>query len=115
MTALRLFAIIGIFFCTMIGWFILGGTISSRTNDKSSVLGHSVEENWGGTHKQFNPKAYIYHSVDETYIDRSVNAAGQTIEQERTHKVERPKHIEFTQSKITTDLQVDYRQKGLLW
>lgn len=115
MTPLRLIAIIGIFFCTMIAWFILGGSINMRTNEKTVQLGQRVENNWGGTHTQLAPEFYWYETVFDTTMETSTSASGQVAHQQKITARKEKRKLEVTQSDIAADIKVDYRQKGLLW
>ncbi|MBX7152854.1 inner membrane CreD family protein [bacterium] len=115
MTPFRLIAIIGIFFCTMIAWFILGGSINMRTSEKTIQLGQRVENNWGGIHTQLSPEFYWYETLYDTTMETSTSANGQTIRQQRVTTRKEKRKLEVTRNDITADIKVDYRQKGLLW
>lgn len=115
MTPLRILAVIGIFFCTMIGWFILGGSIAFRTGEKTAILGQRVEDNWGGEHVQFQPMFYVIETVLDTTIETATNASGQTTQIKKTTAKKVRRYIETASGDVTADLKVDYRQKGLLW
>lgn len=58
MTVLRLFAILFIFVCTAIGWFVLGGAIDNRTYESNRTAVGSVAEGWGPVMTQEHPTAY---------------------------------------------------------
>lgn len=114
MSTIRLMAVIGIFFCTTIGWFILGGSIAMRTEEKSSVLGKRVADNWGGEHRQIHPVFYRMETVIDTIVETTTSDG----KERRTEKMvsrQRPIDIPASQSKVDVSLDVDYRQKGLLW
>ncbi len=114
MNTARLMAIIGIFFCTTIGWFILGGSIAFRTEEKSSLLGKRVEDNWGGEHRQAHPTFYRLEAVTDTVVETSTTNGKET----RVEKlVTRQRHVDIPTSSanVNVALQTDYRQKGLLW
>lgn len=49
MTAVRFFAIIGIFIVVSIGWMILGGTIDFRTRNLGESLSKEVDAQWGAS------------------------------------------------------------------
>jgi inner membrane protein involved in colicin E2 resistance len=115
MTVPRLLAVIGIFFCTMIAWFILGGSIAFRTNEKTTMLGQRVEDNWGGEHVQLHPMFYTIESVIDTTTESMTSATGQTTQVKKTTTKKIRRYIETSSGDVTAGLKVDYRQKGLLW
>ena len=55
----HLLAIIGIFFCTCIGWGILGSALALRTNSASTELLQEVTQNWGPPLRQAHPSFYF--------------------------------------------------------
>jgi len=55
----HLLAVIGIFFCTCIGWVILGGALTLRTNEASTELLQEVTQNWGPPLRQAHPSFYF--------------------------------------------------------
>ena len=55
----HLLAVIGIFFCTCIGWFMLGGALTLRTNEASTELLQEVTQNWGPPLRQAHPSFYF--------------------------------------------------------
>lgn len=114
MSALRLMAVIGIFFCTAIGWFILGGSIAVRTEEKSSVLGKRVVDNWGGEHRQMHPVFYRMEAVIDTVVE-TTTSGGKAQRTEKLVSRQRPIDVPASQSKVEVFLDVEYRQKGLLW
>jgi len=58
MTTKRLFAILFIFCCTAVGWFILGGALDLRTGQSSSASWDRVSDTWGPVMRQLHPTAY---------------------------------------------------------
>ena len=55
----HILAIIGIFLCTCVGWFILGGAVSLRTASTSEVLDGEVIRNWGPPLRQAHPSFFF--------------------------------------------------------
>ncbi|HMY37074.1 MAG TPA: hypothetical protein PKW36_13275, partial [bacterium] len=115
MTTPRLFAIMGIFFCTMIAWFILAGSISFRTDEKRLSFGPRMASHWGGVHKQETPQLFYHVKEWAVTKETSTNAAGASVTVEKSSEVDVKKNIECGKTQINADFEVDYRQKGLLW
>lgn len=92
----RLIAITFIFAATSIAWIILGASIHERTGSANQSLRGKMESSWGGPHQQRAPQASF------------------TIAQSGALP---PVVHELTplSSRIQVSLDVDHRQKGLLW
>jgi hypothetical protein len=86
-------AIAFIFLCSAVGWFILGATVESRTNDAGSGLGPRVASSWGSPQQQVPPAA--------TSSRASVSPVTWQLPLER--------------SRVRAALDLEQRQKGLLW
>jgi inner membrane protein involved in colicin E2 resistance len=96
-----------IFVCTSIAWMILGATISVRTDSPvSSELKSRVAASWGTAQEQPQPTASYDHQV----IYKKETEHG-TKEIEKTETVPVP----IDSSKIDVVLNLNHRQKGLLW
>lgn len=106
----RIVAITFIFICTSIAWALLGGTIFSRTYDLSSVADGRVESTWGAPQNQSPPSA-SFSVVSKVKEETTEN--GKKIEKivERTDVTSLP--LESSSIDVVLDLQ--HRQKGLLW
>jgi hypothetical protein len=96
MTVARLIAIGFIFACVTVAWLILGGSIVVRTAEFGSQLAPRVNELWGPPLAQVAPSAYL-GAVDKTTNQQP------------------PSILALDSSDIKVDLDLDYRQKGLLW
>src|SRR6185295_3029774 len=92
---LRLAAITLIFVSTSIAWMILGGTIAWRTDESSGRLRGSVTSLWGAPHAQKAPFA-------ESLTPPPTPAA-------------KPITAPPDASDIRASVNLEYRQKGLLW
>ena len=104
-------AIVFIFICTAIAWGILGGTIFSRTySDQNQRISGAVESNWGTPQAQMPPAAA--YSVTQTRTDVRVED-GKTISRPVTELVPFPLPLE--RSRVDVTLNLDHRQKSLLW
>jgi inner membrane protein involved in colicin E2 resistance len=103
----RIAALVFIFVCTSIAWIILGATIFSRTNSPlSGELKSRVAGNWGTAQQQSPPVATYQHEFIRTVED------GKETKQIKASEAI-PLPLEATKADVTLDL--DYRQKGLLW
>lgn len=106
----RLLAIILIFVCASIAWAILGGTIFSRTYDMDSRLKSSVERIWGASQTQRSPNA--------TYRVSKTRKKISYVNKKKVVKLEKywvSYSVPLVGSDIQSDINLDYRQKGLLW
>lgn len=94
MTVRRLIAIVFIFGCVTVAWMILGSSIFYRTemSDTSRWLGDEVEELWGSEHVQRAPVVVL------------------PAHQQGPHAT-----VDLESSTIFVDLELEHRQKGLLW
>jgi inner membrane protein involved in colicin E2 resistance len=106
----RIAAILFIFFCTAIAWAILGATIVNRTNTSRSELTGKVASTWGSPHEQSAPKATY---VVKTTHPKVTIADGRRIEQ--TEEETAVYALPLESSKVNVALDLEYRQKGLLW
>jgi hypothetical protein len=88
----RIAAITFILACTSAAWFILAATIEHRTYQSDDRLRPGVASVWGSPQEQRPPSA-SYEMVGPTA----------TI------------HLPLESSRINVGLNLDYRQKGLLW
>lgn len=106
----RIAALIFIFFCTSVAWFILGATLSFRTSDADARLRNRVVSIWGAPHEQGPPAAFyeevVAKAVTSTQAGKPV--AGTVYEPEA-----RPLPLES--SRVNVHLDLEHRQKGLLW
>src|ERR1700733_1424778 len=100
-------ALVFIFVCTTIAWLILGTTIVSRSySPLSDQLKSRVSSNWGTAQEQAPPKA--------TYTRELITfeGSGRDPKQITTTQVV-PLPLEAT--KVDATLDLEHRQKGLLW
>ncbi|HEV7514224.1 MAG TPA: inner membrane CreD family protein [Candidatus Acidoferrum sp.] len=106
----KLAAITFIFACTSLAWIILGTTLLSRTGSRSDQLDGHVASTWGTSQEQSPPTA--------TYEDSEVKSTT-TIEDGRTivHNTTLVQQYCFSlqSSRVHVNLNLDPRQKGLLW
>jgi inner membrane protein involved in colicin E2 resistance len=106
----RIGALVFIFCCTSLAWLILGKTIFSRTYQSNPELKQRVESSWGSPQKQQPPTAsyaYVVTSKKMTTVD------GKSVEQ--VAEEHRDAQLPLESSRIDVDIDLDHRQKGLLW
>jgi inner membrane protein involved in colicin E2 resistance len=93
-----------------VAWAILGATIFARTYDSGSVSSSKVESTWGTKQNQAPPNAsYIKQVPKEGDVVENGRIVRKTWNEDVT--VDLP----LESSKITVDLDLEHRQKGLLW
>ena len=106
----RIIAIAFIFVCASAAWIILGATIFSRTYDSDQTLEGRVASLWGAPHTQSPPVASCEHKVPKTT---------ETVEDGKkksvTEQLSVTDFLPVESSRIDVALDLDYRQKGLLW
>jgi inner membrane protein involved in colicin E2 resistance len=108
--AKRLAAIIFIFVCTAIAWVILGSTILARTYSFTSNLKDKVASTWG-TRQEQKPAAASYMREVTRTEEYQENGERRTREV-KTWVTER---LPLEGSRINVGLNLEHRQKGLLW
>ena len=106
----RIAAISFIFICTTIAWMILGSTIYSRTGSSNEHLEGRVASTWGTLQEQ-SPPAATYKKTELSAVTEQDH--GKTVI--RQDKIERMIGLPLDSSRIDVNLQLDHRQKGLLW
>jgi inner membrane protein involved in colicin E2 resistance len=106
----RIAAIIFIFLCTTFAWAILGATIFQRTYDSGSSSESRVASTWGAPQNQSPPTA----SFEELVPKKEVTTEnGKKIERVTQEKV--TTELPLESSHLNVDLNLEHRQKGLLW
>src|SRR5262245_5727258 len=106
----RLIAIGFIFICTSVAWFVLAGVTTTRTHFADKSLRQQVESVWGAPQAQQPP------SVTWTErVPRKIESLedGKKVVKVVEHLVTRA--IPVQGSDIGVTLNLDHRQKGLLW
>jgi hypothetical protein len=106
----RVAAILFIFFCTAAAWGILGATIFARTYSANESLRGRVHSTWGVPQVQRPPVACWTEQMLKTA--ESIED-GKKVTRTVTERIARP--IPTVACDIQVNLQLEYRQKGLLW
>jgi hypothetical protein len=106
----RLIAVGFIWFATSVAWLFLGSTIQYRTTHSDSALRTKVESTWGGEQWQSPPA--VSYTVEEQREEVEITDGKKTV---RTKKVKAQRIIEPELSRLQVNVELNPRQKGLLW
>ncbi len=115
MTVARLIAILLIFCCSTVAWFILGASVAQRTGTSDHMLDVEVTQLWGGRHVQGAPQVWIRETEERTETIEEENEAGETMTRVVTKEIERWRPLSLDSSDIAVALDLEHRRKGLLW
>jgi len=107
----QLIALVFIFVCTSVAWMILGGTLSSRTYSSNNQLQGRVASTWGAPQVQTPPTAV--YKVKEARTIKAEDIHGKVFT--RTEEVVNTYSLPVDGSNINVNLNLNHRQKGLLW
>jgi inner membrane protein involved in colicin E2 resistance len=106
----RIAAITFIFLCTAVAWGILGATIFQRTYDLGTSSESRVASTWGAPQNQVPPTASFSEIVPKK--EESTENGRKIV---RVTQEPRTTELPLEGSHITVDLNLEHRQKGLLW
>jgi inner membrane protein involved in colicin E2 resistance len=106
----RIAAITFIFLCTAFAWAILGATIFQRTYDSGSASDSRVASTWGAPQNQSPAVAFYEQTVPHKEVKTENGLRIETVTQQ-TETVWLP----LEGSHLNVDLNLEHRQKGLLW
>ena len=106
--AQRIAALSFIFICTTIAWMFLGSTIADRTYTLSPDLKSQVASSWGTEQNQSSPKVQYEHKYKRDLVDTISH-------KNNSEDVSETLPIELEASKLDVTLDLQHRQKGLLW
>jgi len=106
----RIIAIVFIFICTCVAWAVLGATLFSRTYDSGAVSSGQVASLWGTAQNQAPPTAS--YKTTTTLQQAGIENEIQVI---KTISEDHITDLPLESSKIDVDLDLQHRQKGLLW
>jgi inner membrane protein involved in colicin E2 resistance len=106
----RIVAIVFIFGCASVAWAVLGATVFSRTYSSNEKSEDRVASTWGTPQDQSPPTASF---VQVTTKDAESTENGKKIVRKVEEKVVVPLALDSSHIDVTLDLE--HRQKGLLW
>jgi len=115
MSVPRLTAILFIFCCSALAWFILGVSVAHRTGEYDYRLENEIIMLWGGRHVQGAPQAWVREIDERNETIEEENDAGETVTRHVTKEIERWRPLALEFSDIDVALALEHRQKGLLW
>ena len=106
----KIIAITFIFICASVAWAILGATIFARTYDSGALSSSKVASTWGASQNQGPPTAtFITPNPKEANVVENGKLIQKTFIEDRTN------WMPLESSKVKVDLDLEHRQKGLLW
>jgi Inner membrane protein CreD len=114
-TVRRLVAIAVIFVGASIAWGVLGTSLIARTGQFDDRLGHEVQLLWGGQHRQVAPDAWIRRPAVETEIVEAKDESGRVVRKEVKKQAFHSVPAALQSTRAAVDLDLEHRQKGLLW
>src|SRR5712664_282427 len=106
----RIIAIAFIFVCASAAWAILGGTIFARTYDSAASSDNRVTSTWGAPQNQAPPTASFRETVSRN--EESTENGKKIV---KTIQEEVTTLLPLESSAIDVALDLEHRQKGLLW
>src|SRR5258705_838170 len=106
----RIFAIAFIFVCTSVAWAILGGTIFSRTYSLDEIAENRVASTWGTPQNQAPPIASF-----KQVVPRKEESTENGMKIVKTINDEVTTTLALESSAVDVALDLEHRQKGLLW
>lgn len=110
----RIIGIAVIFCVASIGWMVLGGVMTSRTEAQTGALSGEVSELWGQPQAQKAPTLVFHWTTWEDQVRKeTVNDSVKTI-RERV-AVEHSENVSPISTDINVGLHLDQRLKGLVW
>jgi inner membrane protein involved in colicin E2 resistance len=114
-TPSRLFAIGFIYACVAVAWMVLGGSVLQRTGEFDGRLAREVAQLWGGQHDQHAPTATLSRPRVVTEDREEKDADGKPVKRRYTHTEYDAIPLPLDRSRVTVDMTLDQRRKGLLW
>ncbi|GAB5518383.1 MAG: hypothetical protein RhofKO_06340 [Rhodothermales bacterium] len=127
----RILAVGFIYFCTVIGWVILGGSVTYRSQTQDEGIRMEVGQLWGGAQVQQAPSVHRVSRVRASEVpveasatereaaayraSREVEAAAVDPTNDSRAYVMRYEPVSLTESNIQVGMDVEHRRKGLLW
>jgi len=107
----KIIALLVIFVFASIAWAILGATIFTRTYGVDGSLRSRVSSTWGTAQLQGPPSASYEKMTEETqeFLDTDARPRSKLV------AVKKQIQLPLESTKANVSLQLEHRQKGLLW
>ena len=115
MSSIRLMAIGFIYLCTAVAWSTLGASVVSRTGESDARLSKEVAQLWGGRHNQIAPLTAIARPREVIETVQATDNEGRLVRREVAKTVEDRVPVPLRSSRVQVGLDLEHRQKGLLW
>jgi hypothetical protein len=115
MSAKRLMAIILIYGCTAVAWFLLGSSVFERTGEFDQKLAQDVARLWGGRHVQAAPAASVERPRETVESIQETDAQRGTVTRQVTRTILEKAPLALSSSRLKVGLTLDQRRRGLLW
>jgi hypothetical protein len=112
---LRLLGIAVVFVLTAVAWLALGGVTSSRNSDQLSALDGRVSDLWGSPQVQLAPTFTEEWTEMVATQERVTNPNGVVTTVQKVEPQYRSSEVDPSRTRITADLHLDQRRKGLMW
>lgn len=112
---LRISGILSVFFVAFLAWLTLGGITSGRSNDVTNELSGRVADLWGRPQEQQAPTFMLEWTEVVEHVEVVTDAVGHETRKVTPRVEARSQPAQPNQTRITTDLSLDERRKGLLW
>ncbi len=112
---LRLFGIILVFLFALASWMTLGGITTARTDDETGSLSSRIQQLYGSPQTQAAPTVTLNWEELVNHEEQITLANGQVTTKVTPTWEARSRVLVPNQTRITADLSLDERRKGLMW
>lgn len=112
---LRVFGIACVFLLALVSWMLLGGVTTARTSAQDGSLSSRVQELWGSPQSQQAPSAALVWQELTNHEEQFTDASGNVTKKVTPAWETRTSALVPNQTRITADLSLDERRKGLMW
>ena len=107
----KITSIVVVYLLAAVGWIVLGGTISYRTDNQDAELRRQVGELWGKPLTQRAPFASLLVSREARAPVLNLDSKTVNVTTKQSEMIDVP----AVTNDIRVGLELDQRQKGLLW
>jgi inner membrane protein involved in colicin E2 resistance len=114
-TIRKVAAIALIFIGASIAWSALGSSLVHRTGQSDARLENEVQLLWGAPQRQVAPAAWVTRPDIEVETVESKDSDGGVVRRQVSKPVTRRHDVSLDSTRATVDLNLEHRQKGLLW
>jgi hypothetical protein len=98
-----------------LAWILLGSTLVYRSGTMSNALSAEVDSLWGPSLEQRPPRATYLEPKKVKEKVTTYDVQGKPVETEIVKEIQEQKALSLTSSTIGAKLELEHRQKGLLW